>query len=66
MRQKVRKALLIISFLLFITSFSSLANIVTSLGNRTEVTILAESGEFYKIQYEDITGYVAKFLISEE
>lgn len=46
-------------------SASTSATIINTLLRNTEVTITAESGDFYKIQYQDITGYVAKSLISD-
>ncbi len=45
---------------------STSANIITTLLTNTEVTIIGEEGDFYKIQYRDITGYVAKSLVSDE
>lgn len=41
------------------------AEVITTLLRNTGVTIIGEEGEFYKIQYEDITGYVAKSLVSD-
>lgn len=56
-------------------SVSSAANIreqastsskaIDSLLNGAEVTLVGEEGDFYKIQYKEITGYIAKSLISE-
>ena len=46
-------------------SASTSADIVTTLLRNAEVTITAESGDFYKIQYQNITGYIAKSLISD-
>ncbi len=43
---------------------SSAANVRKSAN--TEVKILGEEGDFYKIQYQDITGYVAKTLVSDK
>ena len=45
---------------------STSSNIITTLLRNTEVTIIAEEGDFYKIQYQDITGYISKSLISEK
>ena len=42
------------------------SNIIERLLRNTEVTIVAEEGEFYKIKYQDLTGYISKSLISEE
>lgn len=47
-------------------SASTSANVVTTLLRNTEVTITGEEGDFYKIQYRDITGYVAKSLVSDK
>lgn len=44
---------------------STSANVINTLLRNTEVTITAEKGDFYKIEYEDIKGYVAKSLISD-
>lgn len=46
-------------------SASTSADVVTSLLRNAEVTIIAESGDFYKIEYKDITGYISKSLISD-
>ena len=43
---------------------STSANIITTLTRNTGVTIIGEEGDFYKITYQDITGYVAKSLVS--
>lgn len=45
---------------------STSANVITTLLRNTEVTIIGEEGDFYKIQYKDITGYVAKSLVSDK
>ncbi len=45
---------------------STSSNIINTLLRNTEVTIIAEEGDFYKIKYQDITGYMAKELISEK
>ena len=42
------------------------SSIINTLLRNTEVTIIAEEGDFYKIKYQDITGYIAKSLISEK
>lgn len=41
------------------------ADVITTLLRNTDVTIIGEEGDFYKIQYKDITGYVAKSLVSD-
>ena len=40
--------------------------IINTLTRNTGVTIVGEEGEFYKIQYQDITGYISKVLISDK
>lgn len=45
---------------------STNSNIINTLLRNTEVTIIAEEGEFYKITYQDITGYISKSLISDK
>ena len=40
------------------------SEIVNTLLRNTEVQILGEEGDFYKIQYHDITGYMSKSIIS--
>lgn len=45
---------------------SASSSIINTLLRNTEVTIVAEEGDFYKIKYQDITGYMAKDLISEK
>ncbi len=42
------------------------SNIITTLLRNTEVTLIAEEGDFYKIQYNDITGYISKSLVSDK
>ena len=42
------------------------ADVITTLLRNTEVKILGEEGDFYKIQYQDITGYVSKSLVSDK
>lgn len=42
------------------------SSIINTLLRNTEVTIVAEEGDFYKITYQDITGYISKSLISEK
>ena len=42
------------------------ADVITTLLRNTEVKILEEEGDFYKIQYQDITGYVSKSLVSDK
>lgn len=46
-------------------SASTTARVMNTLTRNTEVTIIGESGDFYKIQYQNITGYIAKSLISD-
>ncbi len=45
---------------------STSSEIINTLLRNTEVTIISEEGDFYKIQYQDITGYISKTLISEK
>ena len=47
-------------------SASTSSKIINTLLRNTEVTIIAEEGDFYKIKYQDITGYIAKSLISDK
>jgi len=42
------------------------SNIINTLLRNTEVTIIAEEGSFYKIKYQDITGYISKSLVSDK
>ena len=42
------------------------STIINTLLRNTEVTIIAEEGDFYKIEYQDITGYISKSLVSDE
>lgn len=44
---------------------STSSNIINTLLRNTEVIITAEEGDFYKIKYNDITGYISKTLISD-
>jgi len=46
-------------------SASTSAKVITTLLRNAEVTITAEQGDFYKIDYQGIVGYVAKSLISD-
>ena len=39
--------------------------VVTTLTNNTEVTIIGEEGEWYKITYGNYTGYISKNLVSD-
>lgn len=43
-------------------SASTSADVITTLLRNTEVTITGEDGDFYKIQYQDINGYISKSL----
>ncbi len=45
---------------------STSSDIIDTLLRNTEVTITAEEGDFYKIKYNDITGYISKSLISDK
>lgn len=45
---------------------STSSDIINTLLRNTEVTLVAEEGDFYKIQYQDITGYISKSLISDK
>lgn len=45
---------------------STSSDVINTLLRNTEVTIVAEQGDFYKIQYQDITGYISKSLVSEK
>ena len=47
-------------------SASTSSDIVTILTKNTQVKILGEEGDFYKIQFQDYTGYIAKYLISDK
>lgn len=46
-------------------SASTSANIVTTLTRNTQVNIVGEEGDFYKIEYKNYSGYVAKSLVSD-
>lgn len=43
---------------------STSSEVIDRLLRNTEVQILGEEGDFYKIQYQDITGYMSKSIIS--
>ena len=45
---------------------STSAEVVNTLLRNTEVTIVGEKGDFYKIEYQNITGYISKSLISDK
>ena len=42
------------------------SEVLTTLLRNAEVTILGEEGDFYKIKYQNITGYVSKSLVSDK
>ena len=44
---------------------STSASVVTSLSRNTEINIVGESGDWYKITYGDYTGYISKDLVSD-
>ncbi len=45
---------------------STSSDIINTLLRNTEVILVAEEGDFYKIKYQDITGYISKSLISDK
>ena len=45
---------------------STSSEIINTLLKNTEVIIIAEEGDFYKIQYKDIIGYISKSLVSDK
>lgn len=45
---------------------SASANVITTLTRNTEVSVVGEEGDFYKIKYKDYTGYISKSLISDK
>lgn len=47
-------------------SASTSSNIVTILTKNTQVKIIGAEGDFYKIQFQEYTGYIAKYLISDK
>ena len=42
------------------------SSVINTLLRNTEVIITAEEGDFYKIKYQDITGYISKSFISDK
>ena len=42
------------------------SEIIDTLLRGAEVTIIGEEGDFYKIKYQDITGYISKSLVSDK
>ena len=42
------------------------ANVLITLNPNTEVTVVGEENDFYKIEYKEYKGYVAKRLISDK
>lgn len=47
-------------------SASTSAEVITTLTRNTQVNIVGEEGEFYKIEFQNYNGYVAKTLISDK
>lgn len=47
-------------------SASTSANVITTLTRNTEVNVVGEEGDFYKIEYQNYTGYIAKSLVSDK
>jgi len=45
---------------------STSSAVINTLTRNTSVTIIGEEGDFYKIKYQDITGYISKSLISDK
>ena len=45
---------------------STSAEIINTLLRNTEVTIIGEKGDFYKIEYKNIEGYISKSLLSDK
>ncbi len=45
---------------------STSSEIINTLLRNTEVTIIGEEGDFYKIQYQNMTGYISKSLVSDK
>lgn len=45
---------------------STSAEIVTTLIRNTDVTVVGESGDWYKVTYKDYSGYIYKELLSDK
>ena len=41
------------------------SRIITTLLRNAQITIIGEEGDFYRIRYNDVTGYVSKSLVSD-
>ena len=49
-----------------LTSLIPIIKALTGLIKNTDVKVIGESGNWYKVKYEDITGYIRKDLLSDE
>lgn len=47
-------------------SASTSSDILTTLTTNTEVTVVGEEGDWYKITYRDYTGYISKSFVSDK
>ena len=45
---------------------STSSSVVTTLIRNTQVNVVGEDGDFYKIEYQNYSGYIAKSLISDK